>query len=237
MAPCRCNLCQAQLTSLLQHHRIFPLHLQLHRCWLSAPKRPLGADAKLSYYAKPTLMMNFCLHPFLTPSPKPVSPASLLASALAASHLARIEGTDESPALAQLQTITPERTPPMVPALLTTQLAQSILQAEFQARPPSPPSSPPTAPPPEEEPQRVPASLPPSPPWSEAISTDPDRIICQKCCNRSYLFRWYTHGYMCHSRESKNRPILCDCVYLCTYECYVWKSYKCSISTCTVCII
>jgi hypothetical protein len=79
----------------------------------------------------------------------------------------------------------------------------------------------------------VPASLPSPPPWSEAISTDPDRIICQICCNRSYLFRFYTHCYMCHSRESKNRPILCDCVYLCTYECYVWKSYKCPICTCT----
>jgi hypothetical protein len=32
---------------------------------------------------------------------------------------------------------------------------------------------------------RAPAGPPPPPPWSTAFSTDPDRIICRKCCRRS----------------------------------------------------
>jgi hypothetical protein len=43
---------------------------------------------------------------------------------------------------------------------------------------------------------------PTPPPWPEAyvFSTDPDRIVCRKCCNRHYNFRWYIHCFMC------NRP-------------------------------
>jgi hypothetical protein len=50
---------------------------------------------------------------------------------------------------------------------------------------------------------RPPAGPPPPPPWSDAFSTDPDRIICRKCCRRSYIFRWYSHCFMCHIDETK----------------------------------
>jgi hypothetical protein len=138
------------------------------------------------------------------PSPKSVSPASPLAPpGPVVSRFPSIERTDEASTLTPLQTITPEKTPPMAPAPPTTPPAQSVLQAEIPDRLQPPPSSQPTAPPAKEEPQRAPAGPPPPPPWSEAFSTDPDRIICRKCCKRSYVFRWYTHCYMCHSWESK----------------------------------
>jgi hypothetical protein len=46
---------------------------------------------------------------------------------------------------------------------------------------------------------------PPPPPWPEAyiFSTDPDRIVCRKCCKRHYNFRWYSHCFMCHMDESR----------------------------------
>jgi hypothetical protein len=53
-----------------------------------------------------------------------------------------------------------------------------------------------------EAPLRPPAP-PPLPPWSDAFSTDPDRIICCKCCRRSYVFRWYSHCFMCHLDETR----------------------------------
>jgi hypothetical protein len=52
----------------------------------------------------------------------------------------------------------------------------------------------------------VTADGPPSPlPWPEpyVFSTDPDRIICRKCCKRHYNFRWYSHCFMCHMDESR----------------------------------
>jgi hypothetical protein len=41
---------------------------------------------------------------------------------------------------------------------------------------------------------------PTPPPWPEAyvFSTDPDRIVCRKCCNRHYNYRWYSHCFMCN---------------------------------------
>jgi hypothetical protein len=44
---------------------------------------------------------------------------------------------------------------------------------------------------------------PPPPPWPESyvFSDDPDRIVCRKCCNRHYNFRWYNHCFMCHNRK------------------------------------
>jgi hypothetical protein len=80
---------------------------------------------------------------------------------------------------------------------------------------PPPPPSPPTSPPSTVQPVTLaeppfrevlsprPASPPPPPPWSDAFSTNSDRIICRKCCNRSYVFRWYSHCYMCHLNDSK----------------------------------
>ncbi len=46
---------------------------------------------------------------------------------------------------------------------------------------------------------------PPPPRWPEpyVFSTDPDRIICRKCCKRHYNFRWYSHCFMCHMDESR----------------------------------
>jgi hypothetical protein len=71
-----------------------------------------------------------------------------------------------------------------------------IVPAESPAGPPTPPPAPPTTPPP----SRAPAGPPPPPPWPEAyvFSTDPDRIVCRKCCNRHYNFRWYSHCFMCN---------------------------------------
>ncbi len=56
---------------------------------------------------------------------------------------------------------------------------------------PSPQSSSPTP---------VSTGPPTPPPWSEAyvFSTDPDRIVCRKCCNRHYNYRWYSHCFMCN---------------------------------------
>ncbi len=41
---------------------------------------------------------------------------------------------------------------------------------------------------------------PTPPPWPEAYvsSADPDRIVCHKCCNRHYNYRWYSHCFMCN---------------------------------------
>jgi hypothetical protein len=62
----------------------------------------------------------------------------------------------------------------------------------------------PADPPDSASPTRAPAGLPPPPPWTDAFSNDPDRILCWKCCKRSYIFRWYSHCYMCHLNESKS---------------------------------
>jgi hypothetical protein len=98
---------------------------------------------------------------------------------------------------------TPVSSPVSSPTTPTsTTPAPPSLQAESPAGQPPPPS-PPTTPPDKEEPTRAPAGPPPPPPWSDAFSTDPDQIICRKCCKRSYVFRWYSHCYLCHISESK----------------------------------
>jgi hypothetical protein len=91
--------------------------------------------------------------------------------------------------------------PPSEPTSSQPSMPTPVLQvvpAESSAGPPTPPPAPPTTPPP----SRAPAGPPPPPPWPEAyvFSTDPDRIVCRKCCNRHYNFRWYSHCFMC------NRP-------------------------------
>ncbi len=80
----------------------------------------------------------------------------------------------------------------------TSSQPSSPTPAESPVGPPSPPPVPPTTPPP----SRAPAGPPPPPLWPEAyvFSTDPDRIVCRKCCNRHYNYRWYSHCFMC------NRP-------------------------------
>jgi hypothetical protein len=94
----------------------------------------------------------------------------------------------------------------------TTPTSKTPATPSLQAVSPAgqlPPPSPPTTPPDREEPTcapagpRAPAGPPPPPPWSDAFSTDPDRIICRKCSKRSYVFRWYSHCYLCHINESK----------------------------------
>jgi hypothetical protein len=89
---------------------------------------------------------------------------------------------------------------PLTPT--TTTPAPPLLQAESPAGQPPPPS-PLTMPPDREELPHAPAGPPPPPPWTEAFSSDPDRIICRKCCKRSYVFRWYSHCYLCHINDSK----------------------------------
>ncbi len=72
----------------------------------------------------------------------------------------------------------------------------------------TPPSSPVLPPPPATATEELaekgpPVSGPPTPPpWLEAyvFSTNPDRIVCHKCCNRHYNFRWYSHCFMCNNR-------------------------------------
>ncbi len=93
----------------------------------------------------------------------------------------------------------PTFSPPSEPASSQPSSPTPVLQvvpAESSAGPPTPPSAPPTTPPP----LRVPAGPPPPPPWPEAyvFSTDPDRILCRKCCNRHYNFQWYSHCFMCN---------------------------------------
>jgi hypothetical protein len=46
-----------------------------------------------------------------------------------------------------------------------------------------------------------PANQPPTPPpWPEAyvFSAGPDHIVCRKCCNCHYNYRWYSHCFMCN---------------------------------------
>jgi hypothetical protein len=88
----------------------------------------------------------------------------------------------------------PTFTPPSEPSSPMPVLL--IMPASPPAGPPTPPSAPPTTPPP----SRAPAGPPPPPPWPEAyvFSTDPDRIVYRKCCNRHYNFRWYSHCFMCN---------------------------------------
>jgi hypothetical protein len=48
-----------------------------------------------------------------------------------------------------------------------------------------------------------PATGPPTPPpWPEAyvFPADPDRIMCPKCCNRHYNYRWYSQCFMCNGK-------------------------------------
>ncbi len=52
--------------------------------------------------------------------------------------------------------------------------------------------------------ERTPAGPPPPPPWSDAFSTDPDRILCRNCLKRSYVFPWCVHCYMCHLNKPKS---------------------------------
>jgi hypothetical protein len=70
----------------------------------------------------------------------------------------------------------------------------------------TPPAQPemPAEPPDRASTTRAPAVPPPPPPWTNAFSTDPNRILCRKCCKRSYIFRWYSHCYMCHLNEPKS---------------------------------
>jgi hypothetical protein len=98
---------------------------------------------------------------------------------------------DSAPTFSPPSEPTPSLPSSPPPALL-------IVPAESPASPPTSPPAPPTTPPP----SRAPAGPPPPPPWPEAyvFSTDPDRIVCRKCCNRHYNFRWYSHCFMC------NRP-------------------------------
>jgi hypothetical protein len=44
------------------------------------------------------------------------------------------------------------------------------------------------------------AGPPTPPPWPEAyvFSSDLHRIVCRKCCNHHYNFRWYNHCFMCN---------------------------------------
>jgi hypothetical protein len=46
-------------------------------------------------------------------------------------------------------------------------------------------------------------SPPTPPPWSRALSTDPDRVVCPSCCKESYNFRWYDHCFMYHMAETR----------------------------------
>ncbi len=105
----------------------------------------------------------------------------------------------------------PPSTPILSPPSIEQPVALAVSPTDTPHSPPAPPMTPtspqqpapPAAPPEKEVHPRTPASPPPPPPWSEAFSTDPDRILCRKCCKRSYIFRWYSHCYMCHLNEPK----------------------------------
>jgi hypothetical protein len=114
--------------------------------------------------------------------------------------------------------ITPpmSRTPPPLPPLeqgLTMPICATPELPSPTAAPTDLSTPPPTAlaPQPASEiagPAHCPATAdrPPSlPPWPESyvFSTDPDRIVCRKCCQRHYNFRWYSRCFMCHMNENR----------------------------------
>jgi hypothetical protein len=90
-----------------------------------------------------------------------------------------------------LPVLTSSQGPP-TPACSSPEQPSPIAALVIPFTPPTPCVSPPTP---------LPATGPPTPPkWPEAyiFSTDPDRIVCRKCCKRHYNFRWYSHCFMCN---------------------------------------
>jgi hypothetical protein len=128
----------------------------------------------------------------LTPQPPTPPPASSLTplspSPAQLSPLALPLPTPISPLPAQLSPLappsptcatpnhpSPSRGSPLIPTRTSTDLA---LDAPPATGPPTPP------------------------PWPEAyvFSADPDRIVCRKCCNRHYNYRWYNNCFMCNGK-------------------------------------
>jgi hypothetical protein len=127
----------------------------------------------------------------------------VLLSPISPARTAPLSPVSPAPTTPKESDSAPTLSPPSEPTSLqpsspATTPALLLLPAAPPAGPPTPPPAPPTTPPP----SRAPAGPPPPPPWPEAyvFSTDPDRIVCRKCCNRHYNFRWYSHCFMC------NRP-------------------------------
>jgi hypothetical protein len=118
----------------------------------------------------------------------------LLLSPISPARTAPLSPVPPAPSTSKESDSDPACTPPSEPSSPSPALL--IMPAASPADPPTPPSAPPTTPPP----SRAPAGPPPPPPWPEAyvFSTDPDRIVCRKCCNRHYNFRWYSHCFMCN---------------------------------------
>jgi hypothetical protein len=97
-------------------------------------------------------------------------------------------------------------TTPCTPDLSSPPPAPSSISSPSSApEPPSPPhaaveaTSATASPAP--SPQTPASTGPPTPPpWPPAyvFSTDPDRIVCRKCCNHHYNYRWYRHCCLCN---------------------------------------
>jgi hypothetical protein len=104
-----------------------------------------------------------------------------------------------SPAqLSPLAPPSPAELPPLAPPSPTATPTNICTPPSSRVSPPTPPRT--TA---ELTRDTPPATGPPTPPpWPEAyvFSAEPDRIVCRKCCNRHYNYRWYSQCFMCNGK-------------------------------------
>ncbi len=145
--------------------------------------------------AVPAPVLSLCI-----PQARSISPLPLHQST---SPLPAPESYPPTPSTAMpVQPAAPSAESPLQLQLTPPTLALSLPPASPpRAAPPA--SAPPAAPSEEKPPESLPVGPPTPPPFFDAFSNDPDCIICRKCCKRSYVFRWYSHCYMCHLNEMR----------------------------------
>jgi hypothetical protein len=148
----------------------------------SSPTPALDLPLTVSPRRPPT--PTFCTpnHSYLAPALSPVfSPPAPFEPSSPPQMAVEVKNATTSPALS------PIFSPPTLP---DPPASPQIAAQEEEASSTPPPTSP---------------KPPAAPPWPEAyvFSTDPDRIICRKCCKRHYNYKWYSHCFMCHMDEKE----------------------------------
>ncbi len=107
--------------------------------------------------------------------------------------------TSPTPLSMPAQSLSPAESPVGLPSLLSADSPVSLLPPPLlpwtSLTSPTQPGTM-AEPPDREAPPRAPSGPLPPLPWTDAFSTDPDRILCRKCCKRSSFFRWYSHCYV-----------------------------------------
>jgi hypothetical protein len=141
------------------------------------PDPPPAADEAGATPTPPPAASPLPASPLLASSPILCSPPMAQFSPLGPPSPACATRDHPSPSAALVLITTPQSShvSPPLPAPATGELAE---EGPLVSGPPTPP------------------------PWPEAyvFSTDPDRIVFRKCCNRHYNFRSYSHCFMCNKR-------------------------------------